>query len=47
MRLSDAPNQEAMEEADLESTSSEATNAVMGAMKFNRREKRKNTIDFD
>ena len=47
MRLSDAPNQEEMEEADLDSASSDATTAVMGAMKFNRREKRKNTIDFD
>tara|TARA_R110001606_G_scaffold395280_1_gene567334 strand:+ start:17529 stop:18905 length:1377 start_codon:yes stop_codon:yes gene_type:complete len=47
MRLSDAPNQEELAEADLDSTTSEATTAVMGAMKFNRREKRKNTIDFD
>ena len=47
MRLSDAPNMEDMENADIVSTSSEATTAVMDSMKFNRREKRKNTIDFD
>ena len=47
MRLSDAPKQDELDDLDIATTSVEATTAIMDTMKFNRREKRKKTIDFD
>ncbi len=47
MRLSDAPPQDELDDADLIATSVDATTAMMDTMKYNRREKRKKTIDFD